>query len=179
VVTVLDVSPAGGGAVTGPVLQRWIMGAARVTHEQSEAVYEITLRGAPPAGLVARCPAATLYATPVTTVLSRRGVDDKQIDGFIERLRSIGITPMEVRAGSVPGNVQPETYCEFRIEGRLGDSMVRYLQWAARLEPERTVIRLLTTRDGLQKLLEELAESHVRMDHLIRHRPTRISARAR
>ena len=177
-VTVPDVSPAGGGAVTGPVLQRWTVSAARVTHEQSEAVYDITLRGAPPPGLVARCPAATLYATPVTTVLSRRGVDDQQIDGLIERLRSIGITPMEVRAGSVPGSVQHEAYCEFRIEGRLGDSMVRYLQWAARLEPERTVIRLLTTRDGLQKLLEELADSQVRIDHLIRHRPTQIQGRA-
>jgi hypothetical protein len=149
-----------------------------VRNEQSEAVYDITLRGAPPTGLVARCPAARLYATPVTTVLSRRGADDEQLDGLIERLRSIGITPMGVRAGSVPGNVQHESYCEFRIEGRLGDSMVRYLQWAARLEPERTVIRLLTTRDGLQKLLEELADSQVRIDHLIRHRPTQIHARA-
>ena len=154
------------------------MGAARLTHEQSDAVYDITLRGAPPAGLVARCPSARLYAMPVTTVLSRRGVDDEQIDGLIERLRSIGITPTEVRAGSVPGNVKHERYCEFRIEGRLGDSMVRYLQWAARLEPERTVIRLLTTRDGLQKLLKELADSQVRIDHLIRHRPTQIHARA-
>ena len=178
-VAVPDVSPAGGGAVTGPVPQRWTMGAARVTREQGEAVYDITLRGAPPAGLVARCPAATLHALPVTTVLFRRGVDDQQIDGLIERLRSIGITPMEVRVGSVPGKGQPETYCEFRIEGRLGDSMGRYLQWAARLEPERTVVRLLTTRDGLQKLLEELAESQVRIDHLIRHRPTQISGRAR
>jgi hypothetical protein len=153
------------------------MGAVRVTHEQSEAVYDITLPGAPPASLVARCPAARLYVTPVTTVLSRRRVDDQQIDDLIERLRSIGITPIEVRAGSVPGNVQHETYCEFRIEGRLGDSMVHYLQWAARLEPERTLVRLLTTRDGLQKLLEELADSHVRIDHLIRHRTTQIIGR--
>ena len=160
------------------MLQRWGVGAARVTQEQIEAVYDITLRGAPPAGLLARCPLARLFAIPVTTVLSRRGVDDQQIDDLIERLRSIGITPMEVRAGSVPGSVQHESYCEFRIEGRLGDSMVRYLQWAARLEPERTVIRLLTTRDGLQKLLEELADSQVRIDHLIRHRPTLIQGRA-
>jgi hypothetical protein len=154
------------------------MGPARMTHEQSQAVYDITLQGAPPASLVARCPAARLYVTPVTTVLSRRRVDDQQIDDLIERLRSIGITPIEVRAGSVPGNVQHETYCEFRIEGRLGDSMVHYLQWAARLEPERTVVRLLTTRDGLQKLLEELADSHVRIDHFIRHRTTQIISRA-
>jgi hypothetical protein len=155
------------------------MAAARVRHEQSEAVYDITLCGGPPAGLAARWPAVRLYATPVTTVLSRRGVDDKQIDGLIERLRSIGITPMEVRAGSVPGKVQHESYCEFRIEGRLGDSMVRYLQWAARPEPARTVIRLLTTSKGLQTLLQELADNQARIDHLIRHSTTQTSGRAR
>jgi hypothetical protein len=154
------------------------MGSARMTHQQSEAVYDITLQGAPPASLVARCPAARLYVTPVTTVLSRRRVDDQQIDDLIERLRSIGITPMEVRTGSVHGKGPKKTYCEFRIEGRLGASMARYLGWKAHVEPERTVIRLRTSRDGLQVLLDELADSRIRIDHFIRHRPSRTSSRA-
>lgn len=166
------VSPAAGGAVRGTVAQRWTMGgAARVANEQDEAVYDITLRGAPPADLLARSPTVTVYETPVTTVLSRRGVDEAEIDGLIERLRSIGITPTEVRTGSVRRKGQNKTYCEFRIEGRLGASMVRYLKWKARVEPERTVIRLQTTRDGLQALLDELADSRIGIDHFIRHRP--------
>jgi hypothetical protein len=174
----MGVSPAAGGAVRGPVAHRWTMGsAARVTSDQ-DSVYDITLRGAPPAGLLARCPTVTVYETPVTTVLSRRGVDEAEIDGLIERLRSIGITPTEVRTGSVHGNAQNKTYCEFRIEGRLGASMVRYLGWKARVEPERTVIRLRTTRDGLQVLLDELADSRIRIDHFIRHRPSQTSSRA-
>jgi len=159
--------------------QRWTMGgAARVRHERDEAVYDITLRGAPPAGLLARCPTATMYETAVTTVLSRRGVDDAEIDGLIERLRSIGITPTEVRTGSVHAKAEHKAYCEFRIEGRLGASMVRYLGWKARVEPERTVIRLRTTKDGLQVLLDELADSRIRIDHFIRHRPSQTFSRA-
>lgn len=174
-----DVSPAAGGAVRGPVAQRWTMGgAAHVTNERDEAVYDITLRGAPPAGLLAHCPTVTVYETPVTTVLSRRGVDDADIEGLIERLRSIGITPTELRTGSVHGKARNTAYCEFRIEGRLGASMVRYLGWKARVEPERTVIRLRTTRDGLQVLLDELAGSRIRIDHFIRHRPSQTSSRA-
>jgi hypothetical protein len=153
-------------------------GAAHVVNEQDEAVYDITLRGAPPAGLLARSPTVTVYETPVTTVLSRRGVDEAEIDGLIERLRSIGITPTEVRRGTVHRKGQIKAYCEFRIEGRLGASMVRYLRWKARVDPERTVIRLRTTKEGLQVLLDELAESRIGIDHFIRHRPSQTSSRA-
>ena len=153
-------------------------GAGRMTIDQDDAVYDITLHGAPPAGLLARCPTVTVYETPVTTVLSRRGVDEAEIDGLIERLRSIGITPMEVRTGSVHGQGPKKTYCEFRIEGRLGASMARYLGWKAHVEPERTVIRLRTSRDGLQVLLDELADNRIEIDHFIRHRPSRTSSRA-
>ena len=59
-------------------------------------------------------------------------------------------------------------YCEFRIAGRLGDSIVRYMRWAARFEPERTVMRVLTTPEQLQLILDELADSGTGIDHLIR-----------
>jgi hypothetical protein len=124
------------------------------------AVYEITLRGAPPAGLTARFPTTVLYLLPAATVLSRRVVDPAEIDRLIERLRSIGITPAEMHAS-------PLEY-EFRIEGRLGDSTVRSMQWAARFEEERTMIRVIATPGELQLILEELAASGIGMDRLIR-----------
>jgi hypothetical protein len=129
-------------------------------HDQRWAVYEITLHGAPPVGLTARFPSLTLYSVPAVTVLTRRVVDPAEIDGLIEQLRSIGITPLEMHA-SPP-------YCEFRIAGRLGDSIVRYMGWAARFEPERTVMRVLTTPEQLQLILDELADSGTGIDHLIR-----------
>ena len=80
-------------------------------------MYEITLHGAPPAGLTLRFPSLTLYSVPAVTVLSRR---------------------------------------------------VRYLRWAARFEPERTVIRVLNTGEQLQLILDELADCGTGIDHLIR-----------
>jgi len=128
--------------------------------DQRWAIYEITLHGAPPVGLTARFPSLTLCSVPAATVLTRRMVDSAEIDELIEQLRSIGITPLEMRASS--------PHCEFRIAGRLGDSTVRYMRWAARFEPERTVMRVLTTPEQLQLILDELADSGTGIDHLIR-----------
>jgi len=128
--------------------------------DQRWAVYEITLHGAPPVGLTARFPSLTLYSVPAATVLTRRVADPAEIDGLIEQLRSIGITPLEMRASS--------PHCEFRIAGRLGDSIVRYMRWAARFEPERTVMRVVATPGDLHLIFDELADSGIGIDHLIR-----------
>ena len=56
---------------------------------------------------------------------------------------------------------------EFRIEGQLGDATLRSMQWAARLE-ERTMMRVFATPGDLQLILEELVDSGIGIDHLIR-----------
>ena len=76
------------------------------------------------------------------------------------RLRSLGITPLEVHASS--------DRCEFRIEGRLGNSTLRYMQWAVWVDQERTVIRVSVTQLALRMILEELANSCIQVDHCIR-----------
>jgi hypothetical protein len=48
------------------------LGGLREHPNDQAAVYEITLRGTPPAGLVARIPSMTLHSMPVVTVLFRR-----------------------------------------------------------------------------------------------------------
>lgn len=126
-------------------------------------MYEITLRGTPPASLTARFPAITLYSEPASTILSRRVADAAEVDELIERLRSLGITPLEVRATS--------RNFEFRIEGRLGESTLRSMQWTARLDQERTVMRVSATPAELRVILEELVNGGNRIDHVIRHQP--------
>ena len=121
-------------------------------------MYEITMRGAPPLNLTARSPAITLHSSPAATVLSKQISDPAEVDELTERLRSLGIAPLEVR-------VSLRCY-EFRIEGRLGRSILRYLRWAFRLEKERTVIRVATHRE-LRMVLEQLAESGTQIDHCI------------
>ena len=124
-------------------------------------MYEITLRGTPPASLAARFPSVALYAAPPATVLSRRVVDPREIDELVEKLRSLGIAPLEVRAS--------HRHYEFRIEGRLTDSTLRSMQWAARLDQERTVMLISATQAELRMILHELADSGIDIDHLIRH----------
>jgi hypothetical protein len=124
-------------------------------------VYEITLRGTPPASLAARFPSVTLYSAPPATVLSRRVVDPREIDELVEKLRSLGIAPLEVRAS--------RRHYEFRIEGRLTDSTLRSMQWAARLDQERTVMLISATQAELRMILNELADTGIEIDHLIRH----------
>jgi hypothetical protein len=125
------------------------------------AVYQVTLHSAPPAALISKFPAITLHATPPTTILSRRGAELADVDRLIERLRSLGITPLEVHASS--------RNCEFRIEGLLGESALHYMEWAVRLDQERTIIRVAAAPAELQMILKELAKMGIGIDHIIRH----------
>ena len=127
-----------------------------------ETVYEITLRGAPPAKLITKFPAITLHPAPTTTILSKRVTDAAEVDRLIERLRSLGITPLGIRVSA--GNY------EFLIEGRLSDSTLRYMQWTACLDQERTVMRVAATEAGLRMILDELANSGIGIDQFIRRR---------
>jgi hypothetical protein len=127
------------------------------------AVYQIMLHSAPPATLTSKFPAITLYATPPTTILSRRGADLADVDRLVERLRSLGITPLEVHASSC-------NY-EFRIEGRLGESTMRSMEWAVRLDQERTIMRVAAAPAEFKMILKELAKVGIGIDHIIcRHR---------
>ena len=125
-------------------------------------MYEITLRGAPPAGLTVRFPSITAQPAPTTTILSRHVVESGEVYELIERLRSLGITPLELHASS--GSF------EFRIEGRLSDSTLHYMQWTARLEQGRTVVRVSATEGELRLILSELVDSGLRIEHIL-HRP--------
>ena len=51
------------------------LGVLREHPNDPAAVYEITLRGTPPACLTARFPSMTLHSIPAVTVLVRRVVD--------------------------------------------------------------------------------------------------------
>jgi hypothetical protein len=125
------------------------------------AVYEITLHSAPPAAVTSQFPAIKVHATPASTILTRRAADLADVDRLIERLRSLAITPLEVHASS--GNY------EFRIQGRLGESTLHYMQWAVRHEQERTIMRVTAAPAELQMILKELGNRGVAIDHVIRH----------
>ena len=45
------------------------------------------------------------------------------------------------------------------------------MQWAARLDQERTVMRVAATPTELRMILHELADSGIGIDHLVCHLP--------
>jgi len=123
-------------------------------------VYEITLRGALPRALTARFPAITVLTEPPATVLFKQTSDPAEVDELTERLRSLGITPLEVRAYS--------GHYEFRIEGRLGRAILGYLRWDSRLDPERAVVRVLASQHDLRMILEQLAQGGTEIERCVR-----------
>jgi hypothetical protein len=123
-------------------------------------VYEIILRGTPPRALIARLPAIAVLTEPPATVLFKQVTDPAEVDELTERLRTLGITPIEVRASA--------GHYELRIEGRLGRSILRYLQWDSRLELERAVVRVVATQHELRMILEQLAQSGTEMERCVR-----------
>ena len=123
-------------------------------------MYEIILRGAPPRALIARFPAITVLTEPPATVLFKQISDPAEVDELTERLRTLGITPLEVRAFS--------GHYELRIEGRLGRSILGFLQWDSRLEPERAVVRVVATQQELRMILEQLAQGGTEIERCVR-----------
>ena len=125
------------------------------------AVYEIVLHDALPAAVTSKFPAITVQPTPATTVLSRSTADLADMDRLIERLCSLGITPLEVHAST-------RSY-EFRIAGRLSESTVRQMDCTARLDQERTILRVTANPVELQMILKELFNRGVGIDHIVCH----------
>ena len=125
------------------------------------AVYEIVLHDALPAAVTSKFPAITVQPTPATTVLCRSTADLADVDRLVERLRSLGITPLEVHAST-------RSY-EFRIAGQLSESTVRQMDCTARLDQERTIIRVTAEPVELQAILKELIERGVGIDHIVCH----------
>jgi hypothetical protein len=166
------------------------MGHLSVEQRDAEALYEITVQGPPPIGLTARFPSVTLSRAPTATILCRQVTGFAEIDALMERLRSIGVAPIEVHASpghdpsspqegepanrtgdddsSRAGSWSSRDYYEFRIQGRLGDSILNYLQWPSRLEHERTLVRVVATQAEVQAILGALADSGAQIDHFIR-----------
>jgi hypothetical protein len=124
------------------------------------AVYEITVRGALPPAVIARFPGITVLTEPPATVLFKQISDLEEVDELTERLRTFGITPLEVRASA--------GHYELRIEGRLGRSILGYLQWDSRLEPERSVVRVVATQHELRMILEQLAQGGTEIERCVR-----------
>lgn len=130
-------------------------------------------------------PAARVLCRQTCTVLCHDVRDASELDLLLNSLMALGITSFEVfeAAGGVrrvPAMPRPRagagewaagldsplsTYCEVRVEGRLGDATLRHLRWSHRVV-QTTIVRVRASQDALRAVLAELATAG-RLDYLV------------
>jgi hypothetical protein len=132
-------------------------------------------------------PTAQVLSTPTCTVLWHHLRDAQELDTLLDSLLTMGITPVEMYeaaggvrrgqahtsplaevrrwggwAGAVPATW---TYCEVRVDGRLGDAILRHLRWSHRVA-QTTVVRVRAYPEALRGMLAELAVA-ARLDYVV------------
>jgi len=127
-------------------------------------------------------PSARVLSTPTCTVLWHHLDLQTELDAVLDALSSVGITPRQVyesvgcprrRAEGSDGARRLEagcmsaasTYCEVRIDGRLGDAILGHLRWSNRVL-QTTIVRVRISYDALRALLAEMSIA-TRVDYVI------------
>ena len=147
------------------------MELARSTDDRG-ATYEIRLAGAPPESLRRRFPTMRVRPMRAQTVLFRRSAGPGDLDTLLEQLRSLGLPLTEIhqapalpvedpdeRAGARAG--EPARSYEVRVEGELGDKLLRYLRWSSCVVAEQKTARLEATPSELQRFLSACSQHGV------------------
>ena len=116
--------------------------------------YEVDLVGAAPAALRAAFPNAVVRCT-TETVLRAEVKQGTELDILLDKLLSMGLILTELHErptepGSEEqqhpprskGSVMTTRMYDVRVEGELGEPLLRYLDCPHHVEPTRTVVRL-------------------------------------
>jgi len=143
------------------------------------ATYEIRLAGAPPASLRRRFPSLRVQAMRAQTVLFRRSAGPRDLDALLDQLRSLGLALTEIhqapalpvedptdRSGSRSG-AATSSY-EVRVEGELGDTLLRYLRWSSCVVADQKSARLEATPKELQRFLSACSHHGVGIERVHR-----------
>ena len=127
------------------------------------ATYEIRLAGAPPDSLRRRFPSMRVLPMRAQTVLFRRSARPRDLDTLLDQLRSLGLPLAEIHqapalpldpAGATTERNGPATRSyEVRVEGELGDKLLRYLRWSSCVVADQKSARLDATPGELQHFL--------------------------
>ena len=128
------------------------------------ATYEIRLAGAPPDSLRRRFPTMRIQALRAQTVLFRRSAGPRDLDRLLDQLRALGLPLAEIHqapalpvgdpeARSVSNGPPPTSSYEVRVEGELGEKLLRYLRWSSCVVAEQKSARLEATPSELQRFL--------------------------
>lgn len=138
-----------------------------------EIVYDIQLRARPPASLQESFPRVRVETVPAQTALRGRVSEPGQLDDLLDKVRSVGLVLADVhRLSSTrqPGRPDSETY-EVRVEGELGERLLRYLRWPHYVVPEQTVVRIAAAPASLQSYLQSCTGAGIERISLVEPHP--------
>ena len=139
------------------------------------ATYEIRLAGAPPDSLRRRFPSMRVQPMRAQTVLFRRAAGPGDLDALLDQLRSLGLPLAEIHQAPVLPVADPtgrsdsrdevatRSY-EVRVEGELGDTLLRYLRWSSCVVADQKSARLEATPAELQRFLTACSQHGVRIE---------------
>ncbi|MCW2823193.1 MAG: hypothetical protein JWQ91_110 [Aeromicrobium sp.] len=123
----------------------------------SDALYDVLLANRPPEELLERFTAVSVWATRAQTSLTRRGSGPPQLDALLESLCSVGARLLEVHREPTGWDDRP-TY-EVRVEGEVGEPLLRWLNWSHRVVPGQTHVRIVASADELHHFLQACTAS--------------------
>jgi hypothetical protein len=131
------------------------------TTAADEPVYDIHLRSRPPESLRTRFPRARVETVPAQTALLGRVSEPDQLDDLLDKVRSVGLVLADVHrlASTTQRDGAPSETYEVRVEGELGDRLLRYLRWPHYVVPEQTVVRIAAAPANLQRCLQSCTEA--------------------
>jgi hypothetical protein len=140
------------------------MDRGHTTDERSYATYEVHLQGSPPETLMARFGPAVVKRMPAQTVLMRRVTSQDELATLLERVLTMGLVLNDVHehrlasrapdaTRQVDGQRTVHREYEVRVDGRLDESLLRFLRWNHRYLPEQAALRLEGTTDKMHEFL--------------------------
>lgn len=99
----------------------------------------------------------SVQATGAQTSLRRRISGPAQLDALLEKLGSLGLPLLDIHRWPPTGG-EEQTY-EVRIDGRVGEPLLRHLSWTYAVVPERTRVRIAAASGDLHQFLRACTES--------------------
>ncbi|WP_426244825.1 hypothetical protein [Nocardioides sp. LHG3406-4] len=136
-----------------------------------EPLYDVLLASRPPESLRTRFPDMSVRPTGVQTSLRRRVSGPSQLDVLLEKLCSLGLPLVDVHR--LPGATREEQTYEVRIEGEVGEPLLRYLAWPHHVVPGQTRVRIAAASGDLHQFLKDCTECGASIQQVRRVDPSR------
>lgn len=140
-----------------------------------EALYDVLLADRLPEDLLERFPNVAVGATGVQTILRRRLNEPSQLDALLEQLCSLGVPLAEVHR-SPAARGEERTY-EVRVEGEVGEPLLRHLAWPHHVVPGQTRVQIRSAQGELHQFLRACTEAGASIQRVLRLSRARADAR--